>query len=493
VATLYASKGFSAKKYTPSHLSALVSEGRRHPLANASDRRVRLSSLSHFEEGEISRLGTPDQHALFETRQGAPEDIEAETFEDALADISAAFVRATADQISNELERWLKRIGLALGIDRSTIAQIDPNDGLLYTSHRWAREGVTPMAPRTKADDTLPWVTQKLLAGETISLDDVENAPSEAAKDLEYARLIGIKSVMIVPLRIGGVIVGALGFDAVFRARAWSPRTARRLRLVAEVFGNALERERAVAEINRLREEMRQTSRVAMTGELTASLAHELNQPLAAILNNAEAARQMLAAKRPNLAEVREAIDEIIQDNSRAVETLRTVRALFQRDQIQMAPLDLRQVLLEVERILQLEAISRNIALRLDFPPSLPSITGNRTQLVELLMNLTANAFDSVSEHGGERREVELRAHQPEAQRVNVAVRDTGGGIDPDLMPQLFKAFFTTKPKGMGMGLAIARSIVETHGGRLWATSNTGGGATLEFQLPVSAHEENRQ
>ena len=151
-----------------------------------------------------------------------------------------------------------------------------------------------------------------------------------------------------------------------------------------------------------------------------------------------------------------------------------------------MAPLDLRHVLLEVERILRLEAISRGIALRLEVPPALPLVDGNRTQLVELLMNLTSNAFDSVSEHGGERREVELRAHQRDGRRVNVAVSDTGGGIDPDLMPQLFKAFFTTKPKGMGMGLAIARSIVETHGGRLWTTSNAAGGATLEFELPVT-------
>ena len=433
-------------------------------------------------------MDRPDSHVRVQAHRGTLEDIEAESFEDALADISGAFVRATADQIPYELERWLERIGLALGIDRTTIAQIDPNDGLLYTSHRWARDGVMATAPRTKGDDRLPWVTRKLMAGETISLDDVENVPPEAARDLEYARLVGVKSAMIVPLRIGKAIMGAVGFDAVLHKRTWSPRTAQRLRLVAELFGNALERERAVAENNRLREEMRQTSRVAMTGELSASLAHELNQPLGAILNNAEAVRQMLEAKRPDLVEVRAAIDEIIQDNSRAVDTLRTVRALFQRDQIHMAPLDLRHVLLEVERILRLEAASRSIALRLEMPSALPLVDGNRTQLVELLMNLTSNAFESVSDHGGERREVELRAHQPEARRVNVAVSDTGGGIDLELMPQLFKAFFTTKPKGMGMGLAIARSIVETHGGRLWATSNADGGATLEFELPVNGH-----
>jgi two-component system sensor kinase FixL len=133
-------------------------------------------------------------------------------------------------------------------------------------------------------------------------------------------------------------------------------------------------------------------------GELTASLAHELNQPLGVILSNSQAARRLLAANKPDLAEVRETIEEIIRDNSRAVETLRNVHALFQRHRIEMSPVDLRQILLQTERVLSLEASSKGISLELELPPALPIVLGNPAQLLEVLMNLTANAFDSICE-----------------------------------------------------------------------------------------------
>jgi len=135
-------------------------------------------------------------------------------------------------------------------------------------------------------------------------------------------------------------------------------------------------------------------------GELTASLAHELNQPLGAILSNAQAVRRFLAAKKPDLAEVKTAVEDIIQDNSRAVETIRNVRALFQRGESQMSPVDLKQVVLDVERILAGDAVFKNISVRVDLPVSLPTIIGNRTQLIQALMNLILNAFDAVCEDG---------------------------------------------------------------------------------------------
>ncbi len=168
-------------------------------------------------------------------------------------------------------------------------------------------------------------------------------------------------------------------------------------------------------------------------------------------------------------------------------ETIRNVRALFQRDEVQMSSVDLRQILYDVERIVRADATSKNIALRLDLPTTLPTIIGNRTQLIEALMNLVLNAFDSVCECIDGPREVEMRASQPEARHIHVSVRDGGKGIEPEVMLRLFDAFFTTKPKGMGMGLAIVRSIIENHGGRLWATRNPDRGATFEFDLPVKA------
>jgi len=249
------------------------------------------------------------------------------------------------------------------------------------------------------------------------------------------------------------------------------------------------EQKRAEEEIKRIRRlegEMRQVSRTEMMGGLTASLAHELSQPLGAVHLNAETARLFLAAKSPELDKVKAAIDDVIQDNARAAEIIRNIRALFQRAEVEKLAVDLRQILYDVERILRADAASKGVALQLDVPTALPPVMGNKTQLIEAVMNLVSNGVDSVCE-SGEAGSVEICASQPEAGRVRVLVRDSGRGIEPEVIPRLFDAFFTTKPKGMGMGLAIVRSIIENHGGRLWATPNPDRGATFEFELPVKA------
>ncbi len=268
------------------------------------------------------------------------------------------------------------------------------------------------------------------------------------------------------------------------------PTTGSAPAFFAAVIVDISDRKRAEEEIKRilrLEGEVRQASRTEMMGGLTASLAHELNQPLAAVRSNAQAARRLLAAKRPELEEVKAAIDDVIQDNARAAETIRNVRALFQREGVQMSPVDLRQIVCDVERIVRADAALKNVTLRLDLPSTLPTVIGSRTQLIEALMNLVLNAFDSVCESVDGPREVEMRASQAEARDIHVSVRDSGKGIEPEVMPRLFDAFFTTKPQGMGMGLAIVRSIIENHGGRLWATRNPDRGATFEFVLPVKA------
>ena len=202
-------------------------------------------------------------------------------------------------------------------------------------------------------------------------------------------------------------------------------------------------------------------------------------------MNNAQAARRMLASDQPDLEEIGAALDDIVRDNSRTVEIIAQVRALFQRGETHNALVDLKQVLLDIESLLRHEAMLKGISLRLVIPQSLPRLVGQRTQLMQLLLNLALNAFDAVCEDQGAKREVEIRANYEGAGRINVAVRDSGVGIDPNHMSRLFDAFFTTKPKGIGLGLAIARSIVDNHGGRLWAEGNPDQGATLQFELPV--------
>ena len=227
------------------------------PLDAPVRRRFVGSGVDAFWSGGISPTqGARDKHSESLHISGS-ENVEDSDFETILAEISAAFVRATADRISSQIDHWLQRIVLALKIDRASVAQLNPADGLLYATHQWAREGVVPIPESLNAIEAVPWLTNKLLADEPVVLSRVEDAPPEAAKDLEFAKIIGTKSTVAVPLKMGGTVVGIVVFDAVTRAQTWSPHTIQRLRLIADVFGNALERERADAEITRLREEMR--------------------------------------------------------------------------------------------------------------------------------------------------------------------------------------------------------------------------------------------
>jgi C4-dicarboxylate-specific signal transduction histidine kinase len=258
----------------------------------------------------------------------------------------------------------------------------------------------------------------------------VEDVASDAPRDFEFA--MGVKSNITVPLRVGGQIVGAVDFGSIFHQRKWSPRIVERLTLAAELFGSAIERMRADADLRRLEQRLGQISRVVTMGELTASLAHELNQPLGAILNNAQAARRFLNAKKPDIKEVQAALDEIIRDDRRAVETVANVRALFKPGETKRSSVDLKQTMLDVEKVLRADAMTKEISLKLELPNHLPTILGEKAPLVQAI-NLVINAFDSINEAGDGAREVEIDVSQPDPACLRVSVKDTGKGIDPSV------------------------------------------------------------
>jgi PAS domain S-box-containing protein len=234
--------------------------------------------------------------------------------------------------------------------------------------------------------------------------------------------------------------------------------------------------------------ELAHVTRVTALGELTASIAHEVNQPLAAVVANAEACLRWLDRDIPDLAAARRSVEWVISDGCRASDVVRRVRALANKTEIEKVPLDINNVVGEAIALVQRELSNHGVLLRTEFAPALPAIRGDRVQLQQVIINLVMNGIEAMQPVTERRRELVIRSGQEEPQYVCVSVRDCGIGISAENANRLFNAFFTTKSSGLGMGLSICRSIIEAHGGRLSAWSNEGPGATFQFILPP--HQE---
>ena len=247
------------------------------------------------------------------------------------------------------------------------------------------------------------------------------------------------------------------------------------------------ERRQALENTRQLQEEIAHFSRVATMGELAASVAHELNQPLTAIVSNARAGKRLLARESVDLDELRAILEDVAADSLRGGEVIRRLRDLLKKGESKRRTLDINEVVLEVLPLVRSDAIRRGVSLDHEMAPGLPPVTGDRVQLQQVVLNLIVNGLDAMDDVAADRRTLILETSIGEAGTVQIAVRDSGVGLDSEHADRIFEPFYTTKPQGMGMGLAINRSIVEAHGGRLWATPNADHGATFAFTLPVAS------
>jgi NO-binding membrane sensor protein with MHYT domain len=245
------------------------------------------------------------------------------------------------------------------------------------------------------------------------------------------------------------------------------------------------ERKRVEEALRQAQSDLAHVTRVTTLGELTASIAHEVNQPLAAVVTNAEACLRWLGRETPNLDEARRALERIIEDGNRAGEVIRHLRALSSKTETEKAPLDINDVVNEVIALVQHQLLSHRVSLRTELAPALPMVLADRVQLQQVIINLVINGIEAMQPVTDRPRELVIRSHLVEAQQVLVVVKDCGVGISAENADQLFNAFFTTKSSGMGMGLSICRSIIEAHGGRLSGSGDVGPGATFQFALPV--------
>ncbi len=250
------------------------------------------------------------------------------------------------------------------------------------------------------------------------------------------------------------------------------------------------ERKKAEAESQKHREELAYMARRATMGEITASLAHELNQPLTAILSSAQAAQRFLSGHPPDLDKVRGILNHIAKDDKRASEMIQRLRALLGKGDLQIESLDISELIRKTATLMKSYMVIENVSIVMELAADLPSVCGDKIQLEQVVLNLVLNGSETMTALDHDSRKLIISTGKHDEQMVKVSVRDSGNGLDHENMERIFEPFYTTKPEGMGMGLSISRSIIEAHGGRLWAENNPDRGATVSFTVPVFEHED---
>jgi C4-dicarboxylate-specific signal transduction histidine kinase len=263
-------------------------------------------------------------------------------------------------------------------------------------------------------------------------------------------------------------------------------RTAELRKTNEQLRAEMVERKRAEDAYYEAQGELARVTRISALGALAASISHEVNQPLAAVVTNADACAIWLSSDPPNLEEARAAVDSIAREGTRASEVVRHIRAMFTKTTLERTRVQLNDLIREVGILTQGAALRNQVALHTELARDLPLTMGDRVQLQQVLVNLVLNGIEAMNDVAGRERRLVIRSNMQNPDQVLVAVQDSGSGIDPNDQKRIFDAFFTTKAQGMGMGLSISHSIIESHGGRLWASSNSDYGATIQFTLPAA-------
>jgi signal transduction histidine kinase len=400
-------------------------------------------------------------------------------FQRFLSSLSVKLSNTSAANLDRDIQGALRWIIDFLGVDRAVLIELRGPSG---PGRSWTVDGLTDLA-------RFPWLSLRLQEGEVVRVSRVEELPEAAAVDRSSCLTLGLESPMALPLRAGKTVVGGLVLGTVFPGGAWRDEVVEQLYLLGEVVANALERAHAERETARLRQDLAHIGRVSALGELSASLAHELNQPLTAILNNANVARQLLEAAVPNVGELREILDDIVADDERAATVISRLRALLKKGELDHVLLHVNEIVAEVAELMRSDMVLRHVPMTLDLAPDLPQVRGDRVQLQQVILNMVLNGLEAMSEPNSRDHALVVRTSRLGPGVVSVAIEDSGNGIDMADVDRMFEPLYTTKTDGLGMGLAIARTIVDAHGGELRASNNADGGATFQFTLPADERQ----
>jgi len=402
-------------------------------------------------------------------------------FERLVADLSARFANVPHDRITAEIKAALGRLVEALDYDRCTYSEIGA-DGTFGVLCSEAVRGIEPL-PRGPLNAAAAWLVEEIRAGRIVALANLlEDLPPQARAYADRARQIGLRSHLSIPLRVGGRVAGALSFAGMRSARTWPGEVITRLTIIGEVFASALARARSEEEAEQLRGRLWHADRVARTGALTGAVAHELNQPLAAILSNAQAGLAYLDRGDRDVGEIRAILQAVVRDDKRAAETIRAMRALLRQDETRRARIDVAAALGEVLQLLAAELRRQGVRVETGLEAGC-WVMADKVQIEQVALNLILNAAAAMQPCPPEERCLRVSVARRGDGRVDVAVCDSGPGIAPEDRGAVFEPFWTTRREGLGLGLPICRSIVQAHGGAIAVEPNPDRGVTFRFDL----------
>jgi signal transduction histidine kinase len=319
---------------------------------------------------------------------------------------------------------------------------------------------------------------------------------NEADGDRAALQASGVRSLLVVPISVSGRVSGALSIASTQRANEWPDALMPGVSLLAEVFGSlhardTAEQRKLAAEIEAAhwRERLAHLVRVHTAGEMSVALAHEITQPLGAIENYALAARRRAGEPAPDLSRVSELLDKVIGQATRAGDVVARMRGMVQRHELDPKLIDIERAISECIGMVKIDCELRDIEIQLSAASGLPSVTVDEIHLQQVVLNLLRNAMEAIDQGGGARR-ISISIALNQREEIQVEVADTGSGIAEGDLERIFESFYTTKPSGLGVGLAICRKLIEAHGGALWASQDPAGGALFRFTIPVAAQAE---
>jgi PAS domain S-box-containing protein len=399
---------------------------------------------------------------------------------------TVAQILAEAATIEEATPRILSAMGECLGWDLGALWRVDREAEALRCVELWHKASIeVPEFERVSREFT--FVPGVGLPGRVWSSLEPEYVP-DVVPDENFPRgpiaeREGLHAAFGFPILLGGEVLGVIEFFSR-EIRQPDQELLNMLATIGSQIGQFIERKRAEAAFGKVQMQLAHANRVATMGQLSASITHEVNQPITAAVTYALAARRWLSAEPPNLLEVDDALSLIVKEGNRAGEVVARIRALIKKAPARRDAVAINDAILEIIALTRTEAANNSVSVRTQLAEGLPRVQGDRVQLQQVLLNLIINAIEAMRDVGEEEREL-LISTRNDPDGVSVEVRDSGPGFAPETFKHVFEAFYTTKPGGLGLGLSICRSIVEAHNGRLWASPNVPRGAVFRFIAPV--------